>query len=55
MISSTKSSKMDYNEPKERRKKSDKAKDKMKRNGTYSQKHVRQVEAVVEKKSQKPK
>jgi len=46
---------MDYKEPKERRKKSDKAKDKMKRNGTYSQKHVRQMEATVEKKSQNPK
>ena len=51
MIFGTKSSKMDYKEPKELRKKSDKAKEKFERNGGYSQKHVRLMEAVVENKA----
>lgn len=34
---------------KERRKKSDKAKEKFERNGGYSQKHVRIAEALAEK------
>lgn len=55
MFFSTKTSKMDYKEPKERKKKSDKAKEKFERNGAYSQKHVRQKEALAEKKATRPK
>ena len=41
---------MDYKEPKtERRKKSDKGKEKFDRNGNVSQKHVRIAAALVEK------
>jgi hypothetical protein len=36
--------------PKERRKKSDKAREKKERNGGFSQKHVRYVEEIKKKK-----
>jgi hypothetical protein len=39
----------------DRKKKSDKAKEKFARNGGYSQKHVRIAEALAEKKAQGPK
>lgn len=41
---------MDYKEPADKRKKKkDKAKEKFERNGGFSQKHVRQSEALAEK------
>lgn len=39
----------------ERKKKSDKAKEKYERNGGYSQKHVRAMEALAERRAAKPK
>ena len=45
---------MDYKEPKtERRKKSDKGKEKFDRNGNASQKHVRIAAALLEKRLQR--
>jgi hypothetical protein len=49
---------MDFSVPDKRRKKKDKAKEKHDRNGGFSQKHVRAVEAKQEKnatKATKPK
>ena len=45
---------MDFSVPDKRRKKKDKAKEKHDRNGGFSQKHVRTVEATHEKASTKP-
>ena len=46
---------MDFSVPDKRRKKKDKAKEKHDRNGGFSQKHVRAVEATREKVATKPK
>lgn len=47
---------MDYHSPPEKqRKKKDKAKEKKDRNGGFSSKHVRQVEANLEKHSDRKK
>ena len=44
------------NQPKtDRKKKSDKAQEKFERNGKHSQKHIRAVEALAERRAVKPK
>ncbi len=45
---------MDSQEPQNRKKKGDKAKEKREHNGGYSQKHVRLQEALKEKRGRNP-
>lgn len=45
---------MDYKEPKDKRKKKDKAREKQERFGSFSAKHVRQAEARLEGKAKPP-